>query len=56
MPADTNGLTNGHANSTNENSHGSTLCAVDELKAQSFDYVIIGGVTAGLCIAARLTE
>lgn len=34
----------------------SALCSVDEFIAQSYDYLIIGGGTAGLCAAARLTE
>ncbi len=48
----TNGRTNGH---TNGNS-GSALCSVNEFTAQEFDYVIVGGGTAGLCVAARLSE
>jgi choline dehydrogenase-like flavoprotein len=43
----TNGV-NGH--------HKSALCTVDEFTAQTYDYLIIGGGTAGLCVAARLTE
>ena len=35
---------------------GSALCSVDEFCGQSYDYVIVGGGTAGLCVAARLTE
>lgn len=35
---------------------GSALCSLDEFLAEDFDYVVIGGGTAGLCIAARLTE
>jgi hypothetical protein len=34
----------------------SALCSVEEFVSQSHDYVIIGGGTAGLCLAARLTE
>jgi len=52
----TNGRTNGHPHGTNEHTHGSALCTVEEFIAQDFDYVMIGGGTAGLCIAARLTE
>ncbi|KAK3681992.1 hypothetical protein LTR37_020695 [Vermiconidia calcicola] len=40
--------TNGHSSSA--------LCSVDEFCAEDFDYVIVGGGTAGLCVAARLTE
>ena len=29
---------------------------VDEIDNQTFDYVIVGGGTAGLAVAARLTE
>lgn len=43
----TNGV-NGH--------HKSALCTVDEFLTHSYDYLIIGGGTAGLCVAARLTE
>ena len=42
---------------TNGASHGGALCSVDEFAAQkAFDYIVIGGGTAGLCVAARLTE
>lgn len=34
----------------------SALCSVKEFTEQKYDYVIVGGGTAGLCIAARLTE
>ena len=50
----TNGV-NGHTigvNGTKKNA----LCSVDELVAQTYDYVVVGGGTAGLCVAARLTE
>ncbi|KAI5364164.1 putative glucose-methanol-choline oxidoreductase, FAD/NAD(P)-binding domain superfamily [Septoria linicola] len=49
MPGTTNGV-NGHAGS------GSALCSIDEFTSQTFDYVIIGGGTAGLVVAARLSE
>lgn len=39
-----------HANS------GPALCSLDEFLSQQYDYVVVGGGTAGLCIAARLTE
>jgi choline dehydrogenase-like flavoprotein len=47
MASATNGA-NGHS--------GSALCSVDDLLAGQYDYVVVGGGTAGLCVAARLTE
>ena len=49
------------ANGTNGTSvldgHGPTAhISAEDLTSQSFDYLICGGGTAGLCIAARLTE
>lgn len=35
---------------------GSALCSVDEFVNQQFDYVVVGGGTAGCVVAARLTE
>ncbi|KXT02095.1 hypothetical protein AC578_6707 [Pseudocercospora eumusae] len=35
---------------------GPALCRLDEFLAQEYDYIVIGGGTAGLCVAARLTE
>lgn len=32
------------------------LCDVDAIANHTFDYVIVGGGTAGLAVAARLTE
>ena len=32
------------------------LCTVQDLVAQKYDYVVVGGGTAGLVVAARLTE
>jgi choline dehydrogenase-like flavoprotein len=55
MPATTTNETNGEPKSVIGNSK-SALCSVDEFLAQSYDYLIIGGGTAGLCVAARLTE
>jgi choline dehydrogenase-like flavoprotein len=47
MPATTNGAS----------SHSSSaLCSLDEFLAHDYDYVVVGGGTAGLCVAARLTE
>lgn len=34
----------------------SALCNVDEFCKEDFDYVVVGGGTAGLVVAARLTE
>ena len=51
----TNGV-NGHANSINGNRRGNALCSVDELISQKYDFVVVGGGTAGLCVAVRLTE
>jgi len=55
MPSATTNGTNGHTNGVNGHSK-SALCTVDEFIAQSYDYLIIGGGTAGLCVFARLTE
>lgn len=39
------------------NGHSSSaLCSVQEFTEQKYDYVVVGGGTAGLCVAARLTE
>ena len=43
-----NGHTNGHTSSA--------LCGVEEFCDQKYDYLVVGGGTAGLCVAARLTE
>jgi choline dehydrogenase-like flavoprotein len=45
--AETNAA-NGHATSA--------ICSIDEFTQTSFDYLILGGGTAGCTIAARLTE
>ena len=47
--------TNGTNGESKEKSHNA-LCSVDDFISQSYDYVIIGGGTSGLCVAARLTE
>jgi choline dehydrogenase-like flavoprotein len=54
MPSATTNGTNG-TNGINGH-HKSALCSVDEFLEQSYDYLVIGGGTAGLCVAARLTE
>lgn len=39
------------------NGHNSSaLCGVKEFVDQKYDYVVVGGGTAGLCVAARLSE
>ncbi|KAK5105992.1 hypothetical protein LTS08_000108 [Lithohypha guttulata] len=52
--AATNGV-NGHTNGVNGHG-GSALCGVDEFTAQKYDYIVVGGGTAGCVVAARLTE
>ncbi|KAH0375472.1 alcohol oxidase, partial [Aureobasidium melanogenum] len=47
MPGATNG-SNGDS--------ASALCSISDFLKQDFDYIVIGGGTAGLCVAARLTE
>lgn len=47
----TNGTTP-HANGATK----SAICSVDEFVAQTYDYIVVGGGTAGLVVAARLTE
>src|SRR6202034_678524 len=32
------------------------LCSIDDFLKHEYDFIIIGGGTAGLCVAARLTE
>lgn len=51
----TNGHVNG-ANGVNGHSGGNALCQVDEFISQDYDFVVVGGGTAGLAVAARLTE
>ena len=40
----------------NSNGTADALCSVSEFISQDYDYIVIGGGTAGLCVAARLTE
>lgn len=49
---------NGRTNGTNGvNGHSrNALCDVDEFVSQKYDFVVVGGGTAGLCVAVRLTE
>ena len=56
MAADTmSGTTKSPPNGVNGHSQ-SALCTVEEFVDESFDFVVVGGGTAGLVVAARLTE
>lgn len=53
---------NGHTNGVNGQSNGvngpakSAIVSIDDFSQTSFDYLVLGGGTAGCAIAARLTE
>lgn len=53
MPS--NDSVNGHTNGVNGHA-GGVLCGIDDFLAQKYDYVVVGGGTAGCVVAARLTE
>lgn len=40
----------------NDNDKGHVLCSVEDLISRKYDFVVVGGGTSGLCVAARLTE
>jgi choline dehydrogenase-like flavoprotein len=44
------------SNGDRATSAGPALCTVDEFLSNKYDYIVVGGGTAGLCVAARLTE
>jgi GMC oxidoreductase len=54
--ADTNGV-NGINGANGVNGHSdASLPSVEQFVEQAYDFVVVGGGTAGLAIAARLTE
>lgn len=46
---------NGHTNGVNGHA-GGVLCGIEDFLAKKYDYVVVGGGTAGCVVAARLTE
>lgn len=54
--AATNGVNSANGVNGVNGTQKSALVSVDEFTRQEYDYVICGGGTAGLAIAARLTE
>jgi len=49
--------TSGSNGDTNDmNGHSIALCSIEDFVSRDYDYVVVGGGTAGLVVAARLTE
>jgi hypothetical protein len=55
LQLDLNMATSNGTNGTNGHS-ASPICSVEEFLSHEYDFVICGGGTAGLAVAARLTE